>query len=274
MRLFSQHRRSLPAPRLLPAVLLGGLLLLLAACDGPLPAISEPDQTPNAQDYMPFLTNSGYLVRWQAGSTITIELPDCNAPPVTGCDTSYMRTAVQNGINVWGDVLAQRGITLNIQSPAVSNHIKVLWEDGSVIPGVLGYAMIDTSATPSRRFVITTRCVVCSPLINSAALITTITVHEMGHMLGIWSHSFDYADIMYPVDTGRTTRSARDIATMGYLYGFTPDLDLTTLGFNFAAGATGLGGVALHETFSADPALSSLHTTMPADPPPLHPELQ
>ena len=29
-------------------------------------------------------------------------------------------------------------------------------------------------------------------------------------MLGIWSHSFDPADIMYPVDTGRTAQSPRD----------------------------------------------------------------
>ena len=35
-------------------------------------------------------------------------------------------------------------------------------------------------------------------------------VHEFGHMLGIWTHSFNSKDIMYPYATSVTELSERD----------------------------------------------------------------
>ena len=55
-------------------------------------------------------------------------------------------------------------------------------------------------------------------------------VHEFGHMLGIWTHSFNSKDIMYPYATSVTELSERDKKTLSdYLYSMTPDYDMHDL---------------------------------------------
>ena len=55
-------------------------------------------------------------------------------------------------------------------------------------------------------------------------------VHEFGHMLGIWTHSFNSKDIMYPYATSVTELSERDKKTLSeFLYSMTPDYDMHDL---------------------------------------------
>ena len=62
-----------------------------------------------------------------------------------------------------------------------------------------------------------------------SSLVQSTAVHEFGHMLGIWSHSFDPKDIMYPYATSITDLSQRDKKTLTeFLYNLTPTLNLKT----------------------------------------------
>ncbi len=49
-------------------------------------------------------------------------------------------------------------------------------------------------------------------------------IHEFGHALGMWGHSDDRDDIMYPVVSGQTEISPRDLLTLTKLYSTTPDI--------------------------------------------------
>ena len=64
----------------------------------------------------------------------------------------------------------------------------------------------------------------------SSSTLDFVAIHEFGHMLGIWNHSFDSNDIMYPYATGPTALSNRDKRTLAdFLYQMTPTADMHDL---------------------------------------------
>lgn len=204
------------------------IFILMFSIIGMTSCKSSTEET-DAKDYMPFLSNGTYLIRWQRNSTITIAIP--NTGP-TGYQTSF-DAAIKAGFNQWTPILNELGITLNYIVSG-NNDIAVQWHDGTpdsqVSSGVIGYAAVDTSVNPSRYILMTTRCNICSgnPS-HSAATITLIAAHEFGHMLGIWNHSFETTDMMYPYAIGQSELSGRDIGTMKHLYNFSSDLNLSGL---------------------------------------------
>jgi len=184
----------------------------------------------SGKDYMPF-TTSGFLLSWGKSATIKIYLPtDAVASSVTGYVTGF-EAAFKAGISEWSTALSNLGVTVDYTGTIQNNDIKVIWNDGSgVATGVLGFAAVDTATDPSRYIFMTTRENYTSGFpSHSTSTIKAITAHEFGHMLGIWSHSFEDVDLMYPFLQSRTTPSSRDKATMEYLYEFSPDLNLDNL---------------------------------------------
>ncbi|MCP4297118.1 MAG: matrixin family metalloprotease [Proteobacteria bacterium] len=199
-------------------------LLLISAC-------KSEDSAGKAKDYMPF-TSNGYLYHWTKGPTVRIYLPLTSG--VSQYSASF-RNAFIAGISKWDLVLSKMGVSYDYTGTASDNDMKVEWDDGSgVSTGVLGFAEIDKGNDPSRRIVMTTQKNYSPFTSHTDAEITAITAHEFGHMLGIWSHSFDIADLMYPFAEGITDPSNRDQETMIYLYGITPDVDLSGLPANTA----------------------------------------
>lgn len=252
-------------------MLLGLCAVLLGACgDGAVPLLSGTDETSEADDYMPF-TTQGFLLHWQAGDTIVFEEPGCTG--VTGCNVGVDDAAFRQGILDWQEVLNSLGMAVSFITGG-PNDVKVLWDDGTgVETGVLGYAAINTTQNLSRWMVITTQSNANGFSDNSPSLIRTIAVHEFGHMLGIWSHSWDSADIMYPFATGQTVLSNRDKATMVYLYGFTPDLDLSGMPPNTLGAPLAAPALSIQDTFSADPAVAGIQASFAPGMVPLHPDL-
>ena len=63
-------------------------------------------------------------------------------------------------------------------------------------------------------------------LFTLLALNVVIFCHELGHMLGIWRHSYDVNDVMYPYLEG-SDLSNRDKKTVSdFLYNLTPTQDM------------------------------------------------
>ena len=128
---------------------------------------------------------------------------------------------------------------------ALGSEMAILWSNGftvnnhpnlgSVSPGVAGYAFFNPSLSVSRAIVLTTQsnttsCVgtTCVPwTIIGSKTFFAIVVHELGHMLGLWSHSYDDDDIMHPFVDETVTLSNRDRRTLAHAYTFTPQFNLS-----------------------------------------------
>ncbi len=200
------------------------ILLIIACKEAPVP-VSSNEET-EAKDYMPY-TDNGYIYRWQKSNVIDIYLP---IGAVAGYDATD-RTAFIDGVNRWEPLLTSLGITLNFKLSNPSD-IEVIWDDGSGAPtGVVGYARIDSSQNPSRRILMTTQSNI-DWTEHSAATIEEVATHEFGHMLGIWSHSFDSSDRMWPYVQGTNGLSGRDLGTMSHVYSLTADVNLSSWGQN------------------------------------------
>lgn len=218
---------------LLPIVLLGAAALgLLGAGCGyePLPGQGGQGGTTQAADYYPF-TAGGNVIHWGLGSTIRVEIPDC---PFANCLAMQFRDAVEIGITTWAPLHALLGLNVVIDKDSSDDpdDVSVVWDDGcGVAPGVIGFAAISPPpADPSRFILMTSGCNTCGPCPTPPShdpdTIRDIALHEWGHMLGIWNHSFDPEDLMYPFRLDQGGISNRDAHTLFQAYRQAPDLNL------------------------------------------------
>ena len=227
-----------------PGILLAAAVLLLAACgDSPLPGPFDDRTRTQAHDYYPF-TTEGYVIHWGKNTNIRVDLIfSCITQEPATC-LPFFEAAVQDGINAWAPIHAMLGLNVTFVNTNTQNEVKVIWDDGfesSTYPigaGVIGFAAIlEQPANPSRIIVMTTQCNVCSPTgPHSEEAIRLTAAHEWGHMLGIWNHSYDPADLMYPYLIPDRIITNRDVQTLLKAYTLTPALDLSTLPTQLAGG--------------------------------------
>ncbi|MDX2470885.1 MAG: matrixin family metalloprotease [SAR324 cluster bacterium] len=154
------------------------------------------------------------IYRWPSGKRITILLPANSDVSTTGY-TSAHRVAFLKGITDWDSTIDGAGISYEIVTSGTADII-VSWS-ATLGTGILGYA---TSAG-----YINMATYVYSAAISTDTIYTTAN-HEFGHALGLWSHSYDSADVMYPYEMG-VTISGRDKATMAWVYTKTATYTLT-----------------------------------------------
>ena len=188
-------------------LILGASALLLYGC-------GDSEKYNQGKDYYPVATSSGNIYHWGKNNTITIDSDYYGSP------SASLVNLFETGLNQWSSTLDEIGVTLSYSG---TPDVRVHWYSASQMQtetgssGVLGYA--STNKNIYMR----------NDLDSSYGSGTTqsTAVHEFGHMLGIWSHSFDAKDIMYPYATSITELSGRDKKTVtDFLYAMTPTYDL------------------------------------------------
>ena len=191
-------------------LLLGVLGLLLFGC--------ADSNYNDAKDYYPVTQFAeGYILHWGKNNNIKINTNSDNVT-FTDNESNYI-SSFKEGLADWNNTLSTLGISIEYVTSGADVNVK--WVSGNDLStGVLGYA--------------TTGKIIKMSLTNNStgkshsdSMVKFIAIHEFGHMLGIWSHSFDVNDIMYPTADGPMALSNRDKKTLSdFLYNFTPTQDM------------------------------------------------
>ena len=179
----------------------------------------------DSKDYYPVSQwDDGTVYHWGKNNTIKIHVNSDNINLTSSNESNYI-TSFKAGITEWKETLSSIGIIIEYVTSGADVNVK--WVVGSTLTkGVLGYASTNKIITMSR-----TNNLYGSNSYHSDSTIKKIAIHEFGHMLGIWTHSFDSNDIMYPYITANTLQlSNRDKKTLtDFLYSLTPNKDMHDL---------------------------------------------
>jgi predicted Zn-dependent protease len=191
----------------------GALLLAaaaLVACDAP----TVPFESPG---YDPRLQGVDVIYHWPLGRTIAIYAHSIGAPP--GFD---LPTAIQQANDVWADVLRYREFDVRMVSSPSEADVVFHFDADSVVssaacmapggsaPGVTYFCVDQTfenilalpllSGQPSRvKFDV--RITSNPGSLPNVTAFRRIVAHELGHVIGIGSHSGDNVDLMFSAPT-------------------------------------------------------------------------
>ena len=203
-------------------LLLGASAMLLYGC-------GDAEKYNQGKDYYP-VANLGNIFHWGKNSTIKVDTNssvtskknnnDYKTYNVYSSGTSASEIAAfEAGLNQWVNTLKTINITIEFTSS--NPDVKVGWISDSQMSNETGSSNVLGLASPYKYILMKKNL--------EASLVQSTAVHEFGHMLGIWSHSFDPKDIMYPYATSITDLSQRDKKTLTeFLYNLTPTLNLKT----------------------------------------------
>ncbi|MDG2196892.1 MAG: matrixin family metalloprotease [SAR324 cluster bacterium] len=200
-------------------LLIGGSGLLLFGC-------SDSESYTAAKDYYP--VTSRYIFHWGKNSSIVIDKDATNATYSLGGSVNEL-SWFETGVTAWASTLNEIGISVSFS--ASSPDVKVYWLNSTQMlakagsPHVLGQATTDKEIYMLKG--------------QDQATTTAVATHEFGHMLGIWSHSFDSNDLMYPyLSTSLSTRDKRTL--VDFLYELSPDFDLHDVAGPLVHSSTGV----------------------------------
>jgi hypothetical protein len=201
-------------------LLVGGSGLLLFGC-------GDSESYTTAKDYYP-VTNR-YIFHWGKNSSIVIDKDATNATYSLGGSTNEL-SWFETGVNDWVNTLNEIGISVSFSTS--SPDVKVYWLNSSQMLAKAGSSYVLGQATTEKEIYMLKG--------QDQTTTTAVATHEFGHMLGIWSHSFDSNDLMYPY-LNSTSLSNRDKRTLvDFLYELSPDFDLHDVAGPLVHSSTGV----------------------------------
>lgn len=212
--------------------LLSAALLLsgLSGCGGSgssLPQIDLPP--PSDEDYFySALLDGQYIIRWSR-MPVRVYIDTSNPPDNWKPEHKvYVEQALSKWAEASGGALSFTAIT-SLVNPAIS----VKWVKNRPDPNnpaVIGTTKLTYTSTSivSMEILLSTSNQAGGPLSDS--LMRLVSLHELGHAVGIMGHSDVDTDVMYPIlDSSMSPElSERDTATLVKLYGIRPHITDTT----------------------------------------------
>ena len=200
-------------------LLVGGSGLLLFGC-------SDSESYTAAKDYYP-VTNR-YIFHWGKNSSIVIDKDATNATYSLGGSANEL-SWFETGVNTWVNTLNEIGVNVSFTG---SPDVKVYWLNSSQMLAKAGNPHVLGQATTEKEIYMLKG--------QDQTTTTAVATHEFGHMLGIWSHSFDSKDMMYPY-LNSTSLSNRDKRTLvDFLYALSPDFDFHDVAGPLVHSSTGV----------------------------------
>ena len=201
-------------------LLVGGSGLLLFGC-------GDSESYTAAKDYYP-VTNR-YIFHWGKNGSIVIDKDATNATYSLRGSTNELNW-FETGVNDWVNTLNEIGISVSFSTS--SPDVKVYWLNSSQMLAKAGSSYVLGQATTEKEIYMLKG--------QDQTTTTAVATHEFGHMLGIWSHSFDSNDLMYPY-LNSTSLSNRDKRTLvDFLYELSPDFDLHDVAGPLVHSSTGV----------------------------------
>ena len=201
-------------------LLVGGSGLLLFGC-------GDSESYTAAKDYYP-VTNR-YIFHWGKNGSIVIDKDATNATYSLGGSTNEL-SWFETGVNDWVNTLNEIGVSVSFSTS--SPDVKVYWLNSTQMLAKAGNPYVLGQATTEKEIYMLKG--------QDQTTTTAVATHEFGHMLGIWSHSFDSNDLMYPY-LNSTSLSNRDKRTLvDFLYELSPDFDLHDVAGPLVHSSTGV----------------------------------
>ena len=187
-------------------LLLGGPGLFLFGC-------GDSNSYTAAKDYYP--VTSRYIFHWGKNGSIVIDKNATNATYTLSGSTNEL-SWFETGVTAWANTLNE--IDISVSYSSTSPDVKIYWLNSTQMLAKAGSLNVLGQATTEKEIYMLKG--------EDQTTTTAVATHEFGHMLGIWSHSFDSNDLMYPY-LNSTSLSNRDKRTLvDFLYELSPDFDL------------------------------------------------
>ena len=182
-------------------------------------------------NYIDKVTEKGQVMRWQKSSMPLKVYLETNPKKIKNFNNEFI-PAVKKGIESWADA-TKGAISFTYVSTPETANIKITWKgflDPKLVGSKEGVAYTAGYATPEYRddelFAMSIVLSTSNPngVPHEPEDLKRVTMHEVGHALGIMGHSTKEGDIMYANSQNNGDLSDRDINTMILLYELEPDI--------------------------------------------------
>lgn len=185
---------------------------------------SSNNLDPSPDDYILDALSQGRVIHWVR--PIGVYMNQTNVPADWRSQDAQF---IQDAMTTWRDA-AQDKFSFVILTSPTDPCISVTWVKDHPMgenPPTIGVSKLTTSTVGGKEYI--QRVNVQLAVDNNGAPMSDATMrllslHEIGHAIGIWGHSDNPNDIMFDTLGAQTGLSDRDINTINRLYSLSPDI--------------------------------------------------